>query len=195
MTIISGTGRSGTKLIHAVLSQLGASVGFHEIETGKDGGVGGYRVLNRLIPDSIDYKIFNQVRHPLEVVRSSFSSKNMIDYPELNAIYKEYSCNEEYLMNLWLKINSNLCSRSHLSYTLEQLNNGAVTSKLIEAFNLNCSEADFNNEILKVKADSIKNNTRKNSKGYGSHVTENLLREIDSEVYEECLLLYDKINL
>jgi len=39
--IISGTGRSGTTLIHSILKELGVNIGQHEISLGTQGGVGG----------------------------------------------------------------------------------------------------------------------------------------------------------
>lgn len=193
MIIISGTGRSGTKLIHTLLTELGASLGTHEIDCGRDGGVGGYRVLKNMIK-GIDYTIFNQVRHPLDVVKSSYSSKNIKDYPELNIIYSKYSSKEEYLMNSWLHMNLHLYEISTFSYTLEQLNNGLCTDRLIQSFNLRCSNEEFNSTLSKLKNDKLKNNTRKHISQYGSHITEQLLNKIDHITFSNCISLYNKIN-
>ena len=50
--IISGTGRSGTTLIHSVLKKLEVGIGQHEISLGSQGGVGGYRVIPSMIGNS-----------------------------------------------------------------------------------------------------------------------------------------------
>lgn len=194
MVIISGTGRSGTKMIHALLKELGVSIGEHEQSPGIDGGVGGYRVIKKLTPvGNLNWKVFNQMRHPLEVIKSSYTSNNLMDYPELD-LYRNKISKEYYLMKLWFKINSYLCEISEFSYTLEQLNSGTASKKLIEEFNIHCTEEVFMEALAKVKSDSNQNNTRKQSKRYGNHIDESFLRKLDSDLYDECLELYNKIN-
>lgn len=194
MIIISGTGRSGTKLIHTVLSELGVDVGKHEISLGNDGGVGGYRVLNKMIHNTDNIKIFNQLRNPVDVIKSSILSKNLIDYPELDIYRNKYPSVELYLMNLWLNINTYLCDISEFNYTLEQLNDGKVTNKLIESLNIKCDSFEFNNKLVNTKLDSNKNNTRVNSNKYGNHITEEFLMKLDSNTYIKRMELYNKIN-
>ena len=108
--IITGTGRSGTTLIHKILSELGADVGVHELHCGKDGAVGGYRVLNNF---NTPYNIITQMRHPLDTINSVLKSSTS-NFPELGLFKKDYPTLELYTLKVWNKIHMVLLEKSML---------------------------------------------------------------------------------
>lgn len=183
--VISGTGRSGTKYIHSVLTSLGLDMGIHEKSRGKDGFVGGYRVLSNsgsIRPN----KLILQIRNPIKTIASSLGSKNLIDYPEFGLTRRSndeltYIIKCYYHMNLWIH------KKSVFSYTLEDLNELRVTDKLIRLFNLECSEKEFN-RALKDNLTGEKMNVR-------TKRSLPILNVEQGHYMDSCLKLYNSIKL
>ncbi len=134
--LITGTGRSGTTLIHSVLTDLGLDMGKHEKCMGKHGGVGGYRVIPDLVRNNSNYEIVIQAREPLETVTSILKSSPS-DFPDLNLYKKDYKNIELYTLKAWYEIHNILYKKSIFTYTLQDLNEGKASSSLISLFNLN----------------------------------------------------------
>lgn len=155
--LISGTGRSGTTLIHSVLESLGVDIGRHEISMGNAGGVGGYRVIPNMTCGE-EYGMIVQIRDPIETINSVLKSSPS-DFPELGLYKKDYADLEVYVLNAWYKIHTKLIEKSVLVYTLENLNNGDVTEQLIDLYDIKCTPENFNNRLLN-KMNTPSRNTR-----------------------------------
>ena len=181
--IITGTGRSGTKYIHSVLTSLGLDMGIHEKSPGKHGGVGGYRVLTN-IWTGLNGPIFTQIRHPLDTVRSSLGSTNLIDYPELN-LYRKNHSEVGYLIRAWLFMNKKLAGMSDLVYTLDDLNDGLVSKEFKKHLGYNYSIADINLALERNRT-SEKMNIRPKKE------IPNSLEFKESEAYRIAVEFYEK---
>lgn len=186
--IISGTGRSGTTLIHSVLQRLGVSIGQHEISLGEQGGVGGYRVIPNMTKKNDNYRIIMQVRDPVETVNSILKSSPS-DFPDLGLYKKDYGDISLYTLNVWYRVHIKLMENSVLNYTLNNLNNGEVTEKLINLFNINHSEMEFNNQIK----ESFKGKNRNYRKG-GPNLSLKDLEKKDSNLLNKVYEIYNKIE-
>ena len=186
--IISGTGRSGTTLIHSVLKELGISIGQHEISLGEQGGVGGYRVIPNMTKNDDNYKIIMQVRDPVDTINSILKSSPS-DFPNLGLYKKDYEDISLYTLNVWYKIHIKLMESSILNYTLNNLNNGEVTEKLINIFNINYSEQEFNTQIK----ESFKSKSRNSRRG-GKNLLPNDLEKKDPNLFNKAYKLYNKIE-
>lgn len=186
--IISGTGRSGTKLIHSALRDLGVSIGQHEISLGDKGGVGGYRVISKMSKNENDYKIIVQMREPLSTVNSILKSTPS-DFFDLGLIKKDFNDIAKYTLHVWFKIYSTLLNNCVLSYTLDHLNNGKVSEELIELFNINCSKEDFDNQVKKSY-----NTGSRNARQGGPNLSLDQLQEKDPIMFNQAYNLYNSIK-
>ncbi len=186
--IISGTGRSGTTLIHSILKELGVNIGQHEISLGTQGGVGGYRVISTMAQPTDTYKIIMQIREPTETVNSILKSSPS-DFPQLGLYKNDYNDISLYTLNVWYTIHMKLMESSILNYTLNNLNNGEVTKKLIKLFNIDSTEMEFNNQVLK----SYQSNSRNQRIG-GPNLSVIDLENKDPILFKKAYNLYNKIE-
>tara|TARA_B100001094_G_C18196268_1_gene811354 strand:+ start:17809 stop:18387 length:579 start_codon:yes stop_codon:yes gene_type:complete len=186
--IISGTGRSGTKLIHSVLRDLGVSIGRHEISLGDKGGVGGYRVIPKMSKNKNDYKIIVQMREPLLTVNSILKSTPS-DFFDLGLIKKDFNDITKYTLHVWFKIYSTLLNDCVLSYTLDHLNDGKVSKELIKLFNINCSKEDFDKQVKESY-----NAGSRNARQGGPNLSLDQLQEKDPIMFNQAYSLYNSIK-
>lgn len=184
--IITGTGRSGTTLIHRTLTLEGSDVGQHELSCGVDGGVGGYSVLSNF---TLPYKLITQIRNPIDTINSVLNWNGPRNFPDFNLYVKDYLSKELYILNVWYTLHTYLIPKSILSYTLDNLNKGEVSKNLIDLYNLNTTEEKFNSTLQSVKSTRFKNTKKGNNK-----ITEQILISQDSELYYNSIKLYNKIN-
>lgn len=183
--IITGTGRSGTTLIHRTLTLEGADVGQHELSCGVDGGVGGYSVLPNFSPP---YKLITQIRNPIDTINSVLKW-NPHNFPDFNLYIKDYPTKELYVLNVWYTLHTYLISKSILSYTLDNLNKGEVSKNLIDLYNLNTTEEKFNSTLQSLKSTKFRN-----ARSQISNITEQILISQDSKLYYDSIKLFNKIN-
>jgi len=184
-TIITGTGRSGTTLIHKVLTELGADVGTHEKCCGKDGAVGGYGVLKNFIKP---YEIITQMRHPLDTVNSVLASSPS-DFPELGLIKTDYSTIELYTLQVWNTLHTILLKQSKYAYTLENLNNGEAADMLIQVFKIDTTPETFNQTVI-----NISKTKARNSRPRRSIITAESLISQNKSLYYNSLEMYNTLN-
>lgn len=186
--IISGTGRSGTTLIHSVLKELGVSIGQHEISLGEQGGVGGYRVIPNMTKKNDNYKIIMQVRDPVETINSILKSSPS-DFPNLGLYKKDYEDITLYTLNVWYKIHIKLMETSILNYTLNNLNKGEVTDRLIALFDIKCSPNKFNTQIKQSL-----NTSARNKREGGPNLSLNDLKDLDPSLFNKVYELYNNVE-
>lgn len=184
-TVITGTGRSGTTLIYKVLTELGADVGVHEQSCGRDGAVGGYRVLGNF---KKPYEIITQMRHPLETINSVLATTPS-DFPALGLRKRDYPTLEHYTLKVWNELHTILLTQSKYVYTLENLNKGQVTDLLIETYNLDTTPEKFNQTIV----DTLNTNAR-NARHRRVNITAESLISQNKSLYYSSLELYNKVN-
>ena len=186
--IISGTGRSGTTLIHSVLKKLEVGIGQHERSLGSQGGVGGYRVMSRMIGNSKDVNIITQIREPLQTINSILKSSPS-DFPDLGLYKRDFSNIHLYTLNVWYEIHLKLMENSILNYTLNNLNNGEVTDKLISLFNIKCSPNDFDTHIKQSL-----NTSARNKRGGGPNLSLNDLKNLNPSLFNKVYELYNNVE-
>lgn len=184
-TVITGTGRSGTTLIHKVLTLAGADVGRHELHCGKDGAVGGFHVL---VNFKEPYQLVTQVRDPLGTINSVLTTAPS-DFPDLGLYKKDFGTLELYTLAVWNKMHRYLIDNSVMVYTLENLNKGEVTEKLIELYDLEVTPEHFN-KLIQTVLQTKSRNTRPRR----VNITEEILISQDKSLYYDSVQLYNKIN-
>lgn len=184
-TVVTGTGRSGTTLIHRVLTLAGADVGVHELYCGRDGAVGGFRVLANF---KKPYQLITQVRDPIGTINSVLATTPS-DFPVLGLYKENFDTLELYTLTVWNRMHKYLIENSVMVYTLENLNKGEVTKELIELYNLEITPEQFDKLVQTVLQTGARN-TRSRS----INITEESLISQDKLLYYDSVELYNKIN-